>query len=420
MYRYLFRQSFRAFKAQAKNYFAVIIGLAVFLAFFLGSAISAIYASGFSLSDNLLAAGAAICAVQLFALAFRKTLVFSMHPAAIHFFYNSKKLNSAKAMLVAKKMATTAFFSFMACLVVYNFRLLSRELYFAALILWIYALACSFARWLIYAGRSAAIVASLYALASALFILAFSGAAAMAGALLLFLLAAAVCRDASCKAGLDWGKYYDDCAYANKIESAIRNRNMAEMQQLAAERAARKKHSIKIYDLPLSRGNALICKAAIETLRTSWQMMAVLGAALIFAALLIKTPIFRAIPMIGEPNISRVVGMLLMGTFWTNLREIYSKQIASVCDKHARGFFIPFTFRRIVFSYAIVCCSATTLAMAALCLVFAPGLAKSLIAIVGFNLLMALAFLFQSQKRAGKLITVAINLLLVAGSGLLC
>jgi hypothetical protein len=218
---------------------------------------------------------------------------------------------------------------------------------------------------------------------------------------------------------LDWGKYYDDCIYVNKIEHASRHRNMAEMQQLTVEHMARKRHSIRIYDLPLKRKNALVCKAVIESFRMNKQLMLILSFLLIFAALLHRTSIFNSIPLIGEPNIARIIGMLSMGTFWANMRELYSKQILSICDKHNKGFFIPFKITNIVFSYAVVCCAVTIPITVILCLIFDPGLVRSLFLIALINFIMAISFYLQSRKRITRLVTIITNLILFAGSGLL-
>jgi hypothetical protein len=91
VYKYLFRQSFRASIIQIRNYFVVILGLIIISVIFLESVIRAIYSSSFSLSDNLLMVSVIMSVAQLFILLFRKVLVFAMHPAAIHFFFNSNK-----------------------------------------------------------------------------------------------------------------------------------------------------------------------------------------------------------------------------------------------------------------------------------------------------------------------------------------
>ena len=413
MYKYLFRQSFRASIIQIRNYFVVILGLIIISVIFLESVIRAIYSSSFSLSDNLLMVSVIMSVAQLFILLFRKLLVFFLPPAAIHFFFNSNKINCFKTALFVKKIITNVIISFLLCLIIFNFKL-SVNLCAATFILWAYFMMGSFIRWFKYARHKFAIITTFYLCSSILFVLSFASIITIAGVPLFILLAFIVYYNGKVK--IDWGKYYDDSVYANKIDTSARHRNMAEMQQINTEHIAKKKHSIRIYHLPLNKNNALLGKALIETFRMSKQVMVVLGILLVFTVLLNKTSIFSGIPLIGDPNISYVFCMFSIGTFLVNLREIYSKQILSICDKHEKGFFIPYTFKKIVSSYAIVCCFVTTLILVILCFIFLPGLIKSIIVLITLNLAMILSFLMQSKKRVTKLVNIIINLIFVIGS----
>lgn len=194
---------------------------------------------------------------------------------------------------------------------------------------------------------------------------------------------------------------------------------MAEMHQIVAEHLAKKKHHIRIYHLPLKKNNALLCKALIESFRMSKSGLAFLGFLLVFAVLLNKTAVFASIPIIGEPQLAPFLGMFAIGTFFANVKQIYSKQIASIHEKHKLGLFVPYTFQKIVSSYATVCCGFTTLIIIALCIIFRPGVIKSMIVLVIFNLIMVLSFLLLSKKKVSGLMDIIANLVFLFSSGLL-
>src|SRR5690554_2561749 len=103
MYKYLIRQSLRELKVQFQNYFFLGLGLIIGAALFLYSFIMVIHTSSFPFADSLVFSGG-ICLAQLFSILFQKSLVFAMHPAAMHFFFNSEKLENIKTILFCKKI----------------------------------------------------------------------------------------------------------------------------------------------------------------------------------------------------------------------------------------------------------------------------------------------------------------------------
>jgi len=415
VYEYLFKQSFRAIKIQLKNYFTVILGIIFVSAVFLHSIITGIYESSFTLSENLFLVSLAISILQLFIVLSRKTLVFAMHPAAIHYFYNTKEINRVKAILITQKIIKNIILSLAICLFIFNFRF-SLNLFTATIILFAYAMTGSFIRWLKYIQNKPLVLTGFYIGSSALFILSFSNYYIMAVIPLYILLILLIIYCERVK--MDWGKYYDDALYANRINSSGRHRNIAEMQQITAEHIAKRKHSIKIYDLPLNRKSAMICKAMIETLRMSKQVAGVLALILVFAVLLNKTSLFSHMPLVGNPNISNAICIFAIGAFLANLREIYFKQISSVYDKHLKGFFIPYSYSNIVFSYGIVCSIITTLSMTVLCFVLTTGLVKGLFILLIINLAMFLSFLLQPKQQKNGAITIITNIVFILSARL--
>jgi len=415
MYKYLIRQSLRELKVQFQNYFFLGLGLIIGAALFLYSFIMAIHTSSFPFADSLVFSGG-ICVAQLFSILFQKSLVFAMHPAAMHFFFNSEKLENIKTILFCKKIISKLVLSLLICLAILNFKL-SINLWIKTFVLCTYFIICAFIRWFKYNRYRFDIIVVFYLFSSVLFLLAFSGTIIEATIPLFIFLIFTVYYNGKIK--VDWGRYYEDALYQHRISSASRHKNLAEMHQIVAEHLARKKHRIRIYHLPLKKNNALLCKALIESLRMSKRGLALLGFLLVFAVLLNKTTIFAGIPIIGEPLLAPFLGMFAIGTFFANVKQIYSKQIASLYQKHKLGFFIPHTFMKIVSSYATVCCGFTTLIITVLCIIFRPGMIKSMIMLVIFNLIMVLSFLLLSKKRVSGLIDIVANLVFLFSSGLL-
>lgn len=216
MYKYLIRQSLRELKVQVKNYFFLGLGLIVGAALFLHSFMTAIHTSSFPFADSLVFSSG-ICVAQLFSILFQKSLVFAMHPAAMHFFFNSEKLNNIKTMLFFKKIIAKLVLSLLICLAILNFKV-SINLWIKTFILCTYFLICAFIRWFRYNRHRLAIVAAFYLFSSVLFALAFSGTIIAASIPLFILLVFTVYYNGKIK--VDWGRYYEDAVYLHRISSA--------------------------------------------------------------------------------------------------------------------------------------------------------------------------------------------------------
>lgn len=120
MIRFLLMESIREWKILIKNYLLEMIGLIIFFAVFLQTVktiIRTIYASDVSLSDNLLMVSIIICIIQLLSIISQRNLVFEIHPAALHYFFNSPQLNLVKKIAFIKKIIGKLVLAFLLCLI---------------------------------------------------------------------------------------------------------------------------------------------------------------------------------------------------------------------------------------------------------------------------------------------------------------
>ena len=415
MYKYVFRQYIRGRKALIKNYYAVGTAVLSVLAFFVYTIITGIQNSDITPEDNIIAICFTACAVQLLCIVFQKTPVFMFHPAIMIHTFNTERFRSMKAFLFLKKIVTKLLISAALCLFVYSFKL-SAMFFMSTAVFCSYFLSCSLLRWAKCNGKMA-VSLCFYAACSLAFVLSFSFT--LFFAIALFALLGAIVIFVS-RVDIDWGGYYEDILYRARINHASNHNNIAEMQQITTEHVANQKHMLKLYHLPIKKSNAILCKAIIETFRMSKQVIIVFVMVLAFAIILNVTNFFWSIPVIGDPASAKIIGAFCISIFTINLKEIYSKQIRSLWDKHRNGLFIPYKSRAVVFSYAFICCVIVTIVNVACCFILGSMIYRAIIAVVASNLLIVGSiFLSKQNTLTNKIPLLATNALFFATSWLL-
>ena len=141
---------------------------------------------------------------------------------------------------------------------------------------------------------------------------------------------------------MDWNKYQQDLIYINAINTAGARRDMVQMLQITEEHQAKRKKAFYIYHFSLNQRNALSIKMFIETIRTSPRIWVILTCFIAFGILLIRTPVFAGIPLLGQPEIAVVIAVFSIATFYINVGRIFEKQLLTLLDKSRKGLFIPF------------------------------------------------------------------------------
>lgn len=413
------KQSLREIKLLLKNYWTVIVGMGIGLIIFFDMLVGQIYQSSFSLADHMLRISCVICALELFSILFQKTLVFIIHPATMHYCFNSGYMDKIKRLYFYKKCLTKLLLAALICPVLYNFRI-TLSLFVAIITLFLYFMMCSLIRWMKYNGCKWLKIAALFLLSSLLFIFgsALSGNLAYIPSAFLCVVFVVVVSFQN-KAAVNWAKYYEDISYTAKSSYASRHKLMGEMAQITKEHVANREHSVKLYQFPLSKKNVLFFKALLETLRMSKQVMVILGLLLVFAVTLNRTSLFSQVPLINEPLIAQLIGIFSIAAFITNLKEIYFKQILAIKEKHTAGFFIPYKSYQIVWYYAVICCSILTLVLLLLCMILGTNILVGLGVIIGFDLVLLLSFLLLYKGKGNRIVTIITNMIFLFGSHLL-
>lgn len=87
----------------------------------------------------------------------------------------------------------------------------------------------------------------------------------------------------------------------------------------------------------------------------SKQVVAVLAVFLAIAIIINRTTLFNSSPIIGDPSISKLIGMLSLACFGVNLKEIYLKRISSMLAKSREGLFLPYKNTKVILYYSLIC-----------------------------------------------------------------
>ncbi len=379
MFRYLLKQPCREFKAFLINQIIGFITIGIFLVGFIFAVLEGLKSSEFIINDNIFKIGIGLVFYKLGTILFMKDPPFKMHPASIQYFYNSAQFSKIKAMVLIKKMAIKLIVSVAFCLIIYQLEF-SVSMILATFSLFLYLAVCSFIRWIKYNKKSAGIVSLFYIVSSILFVLYFVWQQILALFFLMIMLIFIIIY--SNQMLIDIGAYYDDAAYAQKMNHAGIHNNMAQMQQLTDEHLSNKRHKVKIYDLKIFKRKPLVAKAIIETMRMSTQFVIILLVLSAFAIVLNTTSIFINVPFLGDKVFVKIAGGYCVGMLLCAIKQIYVKQILSICDKQKQGVFIPYSFSDISKSYGSICILITFFILMIFSILLSTSIIKVILAIV--------------------------------------
>jgi hypothetical protein len=197
------------------------------------------------------------------------------------------------------------------------------------------------------------------------------------------------------------------------MNSASRHKDMAVMQQITADHIANKKRTFKLNNLPIKKSNVLFYKALIETLRMSKQVIVVLLLFLVFAIVINRTPVLATISIFGDPNISKLIGMLSLACFVTNLREVYYKQALSILSKKQEGLFLPYTNTMVILNYLLICNVAIVLSIMIVGLILRTNILSIVISELIFLFGVSIAF-WNTRKK--QWLMIASNVIIFAAT----
>ena len=150
---------------------------------------------------------------------------------------------------------------------------------------------------------------------------------------------------------LDLGKYRRDLAFVDINTSVASQFDLAQMSQIAKEHNANRNRRLFLFHFPLRKNNAVFYKCLIEILRAGNRIWIILLVLLLIGVLIYRTPLFSAIPVIGEPATASLLSVLLIMTTYMNVGEMLEKQLKTLLEKRQKGLFLPVGDRVIVLSY---------------------------------------------------------------------
>lgn len=410
MFKFLFKQTYRASITQLKNYFGVIVALVIVVAIGGFSAITQIQNSPFSLQAWVFEL-AILCSAFCFTLiVFGKRPPFLIHPATIHFFSHASVFKWQKAFVLAKKLIGLFVTTCLASLVIYNFSLSTHSVCFLSSFIF-YFLSVLLIKWFKYNGEKTILWLARFLACTVLFLLfTYYENFYLLGTQLIMMVIFVIFYF---QIKIDMSRYYDDSLYIERMNSASRHKDMAVMQQITADHIANREHTFKLNNLPIKKSNVLFYKALIETLRMSKQVVVVLSLFIVFAIVINRTPVFAAMPILGDPNISKLIGMLSLACFVTNLKEIYRKQALSILSKKQEGLFLPYNDTTVILNYLLICDVAIALSIMIVGLILQTNPLRVVLSELIFLLGVSIAFWSTRRK---QWLMIASNVIIFAAT----
>ena len=350
--KYSFIEALREFKILVKNHFWALLGMLVFSIYILRNMYIGLIARGVSLLPYRVPIGILFLLVAIFLILFRKKSIFFIVPASIIWFSNTRGIKSVLATAVFMKSASTFFLVAILSLFIHNFEL-TGTFWLDFLSMSFFFMSINLLFWFKYNRYKKISLLIPLSINSALFLLSFAFGyyLSIIGSLFVFVF---LIYYSFWGLKIDWMRLYDDVFYSYRVDNAARRQNLAEMQQIIAEQSSRQKHVLRLSQFPLDHNNALFFKALIETTRIDKQLILIFMGFMMFSVVINRTSILSSVPFLGEPVIAKVIGVFSTSTFLAILKQLYSKQILSILDKHKSGLFIPYSFPTIVFNYGSI------------------------------------------------------------------
>ena len=236
MFKYLILETLRGWKALLKNYAMVVAGMifAIFISLsVLGDAFKLL--SSF-LTSNMLYTACLMIFIQTVLILHQKKPIIIIKPALFHSTFNSPKFRNVKMYMIVKKIVINIILAFIIGLILFgfNFSFHSMKIIFYLVA---FFLVCSVIKWMKYNHFNIIITLMVFISACTLFLLSvlYDWVIIRFFFILLCLSSLLLIN----KVTVNWGKYFDDILYAEKVDSAGRHMNIAEMTQITNDNMAK-------------------------------------------------------------------------------------------------------------------------------------------------------------------------------------
>jgi hypothetical protein len=397
MYGYILRNKIRTTRNFIRNYWMFIAGIMAALAFAAWQIYSAVPLIE-NISTYLIYVKLGCILWAFFKVYIKKQPPIIINPATLHYLLYSKRLMYIFVLQYVLHLLLDFITAFVISFVMHQFTIslavfqmaafIGTYLYIGFLLAWIRYHSTGYKTLLIISAAFAPI-SVLFGLADGILPVTINAAVIIGCFIFVFR-----------HLNMDWKKYQQDLLFIDTMNTAGARKDMLQMLQITEEQQAKRKKTIFIYHFPLNQRNALSIKTLIETIRTSPRIWVILTSFITVGVLLVRTPLFIGIPLLGQPEIASVIAVSFIVTFFLNASRIFEKQLTTLLDKSRKGLFIPLGKPTIIRNMCIVPIALFTCSALIVGAVLSSRLIAIAIFIAGYNLLFLLRlFLISHTKR---------------------
>ena len=348
---------------------------------------------------------ASICVIQAFIILFQKRLVIRIHPASIHYFYNTDVFLKAVKVEMFQKIISKALMAFLISLIISGLQMKIRTVWLWLQLL-IFFIEGSLITWLKYKRQNMASLVGIYIISSIAFVFSLEHKICISVLCLLVIILLLWSREI----GLNGiGEYYNKAIFEERIDCAGRYANMAEMQQVTAEQKATKHYGIKFDILLRKQKNALLWKVITELYRCSMGVKLLLAMLLITAVFINKTDIVTHIFLVNSQMIEKLMGIICYTLTLSTLRGTITVQTNKFLVKHRIGFFVPYSEKKIVNTYGKVASVIGAALAFTICVAMGTSVCVIFPSVIVTVIIFRISFLLLSKDVNEKIIAYVFN-----------
>lgn len=280
----------------------------------------------------------AFAVIQAYRIFFHQTPVFRMEAATLLLTYNTHFF----ALRLSREKWGKTLFSFLIggtlAFLLNGFEIDGIFLRNAVL-LSLYQASCIFFSWIVYhSGKHVRwYVLVIWMLCSTLLLQQTVPALGLLG--LSAVGAAGYCR---WKLNLNIPKYYDKLRYLEAAQAALSHNDTAQMLRMAEENRSPYVTEPFFQDLHPTRRTAMLIKNLLGMLRMQKQILVLLSGLLLLGGLIRQTSLFAFLPLLDQPNIREMAGILCAVAALSAFFQQLIKQSQIVSDKRKKGLSLPF------------------------------------------------------------------------------
>lgn len=287
--------------------------------------------------------------IQAYRIFFHQTPVFRMEAATLLLTYNT---HFFALRLSREKWEKTLFSCLIGGTIAFLLNGFEIDGVFLrnAVLLSLYQASCNFFSWIVYhSGKHVRwYVLVIWILCSILLMQQTVPALGLLG--LSAIGAAGYCRR---KLNLNIPKYYDKLRSLEAAQAALSHNDTAQMLRMAEKNRSPYVTEPFFQDLHPTRRTAMLIKNLLGLLRMQKQILVLLSGLLLLGGLIRQTSLFAFLPLLDQPNIREMAGILCAVAALSAFFQQLIKQSQIVSDKRKEGLSLPFTTARLAL-YSIV------------------------------------------------------------------